>query len=103
MSLDDGIHRVVPELPRYGAPVTLLSMLHHLSGLPRYTALFALASIREGDLTTDDDALALIARQKPLNFPPGRQYLYSDTNYFLLALIVRRLTGESLRELARLR
>lgn len=103
LSLDDEIHRFVPELPAYGAPVTLRSMLHHSSGLPSYTDLFDLAGIPESDLTTDDDALALIARQRTLNFPPGSQYLYSDTNYFLLALVVRRVSGETLREFARRR
>jgi CubicO group peptidase (beta-lactamase class C family) len=103
LSLDDDIHKFIPELPVYGGPITLRSMLHHLSGLPSYTDLFDLAGVPEIDQTADEDALALIARQKKLNFPPGRQYLYSDTNYFLLALVVRRLTGESLREFARRR
>jgi hypothetical protein len=78
-------------------------MLHHLSGLRSYTDLFDLAGVPETDLTTDEDALALIARQKTLNFAPGRQYLYSDTNYFLLALVVRRLSGLTLHEFARTR
>ncbi len=103
LSLDDEIHKFVPELPRYGAPVTVRSMLHHLSGLRSYTDLFDLAGVPEIDLTTDADALALIARQRTLNFAPGRQYLYSDTNYFLLALVVRRLAGVSLGEFARQR
>lgn len=103
LSLDDEIHKYIPELPVYGVPITLRTMLHHLSGLRSYTDLFDLASIPEIDETTDDDALTLIARQTTLNFSPGRQYLYSDTNYFLLAMVVRRLTGESLREFARRR
>ena len=103
LSLDDEIHRFIPELPAYGAPITLRTMLHHLSGLRSYTDLFDLAGVPEIDQTTDEDALALIVRQKTLNFPPGRQYLYSDTNYFLLSLVVRRVSGESLHEFARRR
>jgi CubicO group peptidase (beta-lactamase class C family) len=103
LSLDDEIHKFIPELPAYTAPVSVRSMLHHLSGLPSYTDLFDLAGVPEIDQTADDDALALVARLKTLNFPPGRQYLYSDTNYFLLALVVRRLSGETLREFARRR
>jgi CubicO group peptidase (beta-lactamase class C family) len=103
LSLDDDIRKFIPELPVYGAPITLRSMLHHLSGLRSYTDLFDLAGVPEIDQTTDEDALTLIARQKSLNFPTGRQYLYSDTNYFLLALVVRRVTGETLREFARRR
>jgi CubicO group peptidase (beta-lactamase class C family) len=103
LSLDDEIHKFLPELPPYGEPVTLRLMLHHLSGLPSYTDLFDLAGVPEIDRTTDEDALALIARQKKLNFAPGRQYLYSDTNYFLLALVVRRVSGEPLSAFARRR
>jgi CubicO group peptidase (beta-lactamase class C family) len=68
-----------------------------------YTDLFDLAGVPEIDQTTDEDALGLIVRQKTLNFPPGRQYLYSDTNYFLLSLVVRRSSGQSLSEFARRR
>jgi len=103
LSLDDDIHKFVPELPSYGAALTLRTLLHHLSGLPSYTDLFDLAGVPEIDQTTDDDALALLTRQRSLNFPPGRQYLYSDTNYFLLALVVRRVSGESLRSFAQRR
>src|SRR5450631_1216643 len=39
LSLDDDIHKFIPELPWYATPVTLRSMLHHLSGLRSYTDL----------------------------------------------------------------
>ena len=45
-------------------------------------------------MTTDEDALALIARQKTLNFTPGSEYLYSNTGFFLLSVIVKRVSGE---------
>ncbi|MGO9991842.1 MAG: serine hydrolase domain-containing protein [Steroidobacteraceae bacterium] len=100
LSLDDDIHKFIPELPSYEKVMTLRALLHHLSGLRSYTDLLDLAGVPEIDQTTDDDALALIARQTTLNFPPGRRYLYSDTNYFLLALVVRRVSGETLRSFA---
>ena len=103
LSLDDDIHKFIPELPAYQAPITVRNMLHHMSGLKSYTDLLDLAGVPEIDQTTDADALALIARQTTLNFAPGRQYLYSDTNYFLLALVVQRVSGASLREFARQR
>jgi CubicO group peptidase (beta-lactamase class C family) len=103
LSLDDDIHKFIPELPPYQAPITVRNMLHHMSGLKSYTDLLDLAGVPEIDQTTDADALALIARQTTLNFAPGRQYLYSDTNYFLLALVVQRVSGASLREFARRR
>ena len=52
LSLDDEIHKFIPELPSYGAPVTVRSMLHHLSGLRSYTDLFDLAGVPE--IRSDD-------------------------------------------------
>jgi hypothetical protein len=51
-------------------------------------------------VTTDDDALALIVRQKGLNFPPGSKFSYSNTGFFLLSVIARRVSGMTLREFA---
>ena len=35
-------------------------------------------------------------RQRELNFPPGSAFQYSNTNYFLLAVLVERVSGQSL-------
>jgi len=52
------------------------------------------------DGVTDDDLLGLMGRQKELNYKPGEEWRYSNTGYFLLGLIVKRVSGESLREFA---
>ncbi|RYF96332.1 MAG: class A beta-lactamase-related serine hydrolase, partial [Chitinophagaceae bacterium] len=39
--------------------------------------------------------VAIISKQSDLNFMPGSQYLYSNTNYILLALIIEKASGES--------
>ena len=49
------------------------------------------------------DYLCLLAGQKSLPFPPGSQYQYSSGDYFLLGLIVKRISGQSLAEFARKR
>ncbi|GBC83113.1 Penicillin-binding protein 4* [bacterium HR10] len=100
LSLDDDVRRFVPELPDYGRPITLRHLLHHTSGLRDYLTLMALAGIRFDGVTTEEDALRLIVRQKGLNFPPGEDYLYSNSGYFLLSVIVKRASGKSLREFA---
>ncbi len=50
------------------------------------------------DLITDDDVMSIVTRQKELNFKPGDRYMYSNTDYTLLALIVKRASGMSFRE-----
>jgi CubicO group peptidase (beta-lactamase class C family) len=100
ISLDDNIRKYLPEIPDYGNPITIRHMLHHTSGLRNYDDLFDLEGIPEADLTTDRDALELTARQKGVNFKPGEEFLYSDTNFFLMSQIVKRVTGQTLRQFA---
>ena len=100
LSLDDDVRKYIRELPDYGKVITIRHLVHHTSGLRDIYTLMSLAGIRMEDVLTDDEALALIARQKELNFDPGSDYLYSNSGYWLLGQIVERITGESLRVFA---
>ena len=100
LSVNDDVRKYVPELPDYGKKITILHLLNHTSGLRDYLALMELAGINTDSVTTDDDALALVARQKALNFEPGSEWLYSNTGFFLLSVIVKRASGKTLREFA---
>ena len=100
LALDDDIRRHLPEMPDYGTPVTVRHLIHHTSGLRDYLALMWMAGMRYEDVHPDEEIIALVARQKALNFEPGAEYLYSNSGYFLLAEIVKRATGRSLREFA---
>ncbi len=101
LSLEDDIRKYVPEIPDYGTTLTVRHLLHHTSGLRDYLTLWNLAGENIEDIHTPDDALQMIARQKSLNFEPGDEYLYSNSGYFLLSVIIERATGKSLREFAR--
>ncbi|KAK0349736.1 hypothetical protein LTR94_031897, partial [Friedmanniomyces endolithicus] len=46
----------------------------------------------------NENVLEIAARQKELNFTPGSHYLYSNTGYNLLAVIVQRASGQSLAD-----
>jgi CubicO group peptidase (beta-lactamase class C family) len=100
LMLDDDVRKYLPEMPDYGSKITLRHMLHHTSGLRNYDDLFDLEGIPEADLTTDRDAMDLTVRQKGVNFKPGEEFLYSDTNFFLMSAIVKRITGQTLRQFA---
>lgn len=101
LSLSDDVRKYVPELPSYGSTITIDHLMHHTSGLRDYNALLSLTGIDEKDLSNDAQALALIARQRGLNFPTGSRYEYSNTGYFLLSVIVQRVSGKSLAQFAR--
>ncbi|HEY3203571.1 MAG TPA: serine hydrolase domain-containing protein [Thermoanaerobaculia bacterium] len=100
LSLDDDIRKWLPELPDYGKAIKVRNLLHHTSGLRDYLELMGLQGVKDEDLTTEEDALAILSRQKSLNFPPGTEHLYSNSGYFLLSVIVKRASGMSLRDFA---
>lgn len=100
LSLDDEIQKLVPEVPRYAQPVTLRHLLHHTSGLRDYIDVLGWSGLGDETVTTDADALGAIHLQQRPNFPPGSEFLYSNTGYFLLSVVVERASGTSLRDFA---
>lgn len=100
LAVNDDVRKYLPELPDYGQKLSILQLLNHTSGMRDYLTLMELAGIPTDSVTTDTDALALIIRQKALNFAPGSDWLYSNTGFFLLSIIVERVSGKTLRDFA---
>ena len=98
VSIDDDIRKYIPEVPDFGETITVRHLLYHTSGLRDQWHLFALAGWRDSDVKTQSDVIDLVKRQKELNFKPGEEFLYCNTGYTLLAEIVERVSGQSLRE-----
>ena len=101
LRLDDDVRKYIPELPDYsrgGQKITILHLLNHTSGLRDYVSLFLLAGIHYDNVMTDDDALGIIVRQKGLNFSPGSEWEYTGSGYLLLSVIVKRVTGKTLKD-----
>src|SRR5688572_25432277 len=48
LSLNDPVHKYVPELPDYGTPITIRQMLNHTSGLREWSVLATIAGIKHG-------------------------------------------------------
>jgi CubicO group peptidase (beta-lactamase class C family) len=100
LSLDDEVRTHVPELPDFGRRITVRHLMHHTSGLRDQWTLQSYAGWREDDVITEADILQMASRQRGLNFDPGAEYLYSNTGFTLLAVIVKRVSGQSLGEFA---
>jgi CubicO group peptidase (beta-lactamase class C family) len=100
LSVDDDVRRYAPEMPVYDRPVTLRHLLHHTSGLRDYIELLALGGLRYASPSSPAEALALIARQRGLNHPPGEELIYNNSGYVLLAWIAERAAGAPLAALA---
>jgi CubicO group peptidase (beta-lactamase class C family) len=93
LDLDDPVSTHLGDYTGPGARGTIRQLLTHTSGIPNYTALPEAQDMLTWVPTQRDDILALFA-DKPLNFPPGTQFNYSNSGYYLLGLIVEAASGE---------
>lgn len=101
LALDDDVRKYIPELPDYGSRITIRNLLTHTSGLRDFFEMLILARGRfEENRITEADMFDIVTRQKKLNFRPGDEFLYSNTGYALLEVIVKRVAGKSLRDFA---
>jgi CubicO group peptidase (beta-lactamase class C family) len=92
----------VPELPDYGARLTIRHMLQHTSGLRDWGEVAGIAGWpRTSRVHTHAHVLDIASRQKALNFPSGTRYSYSNTGYNLAAVIVSRVSGKSFAEFSK--
>ena len=98
LSLDDDVRKYVPELPDLGHTVTIRHLVHHTSGIRDWVELLYFAGYDFDDVIGIRDVFALARDQRALNFPPGTEYMYSNTGYNLLAEIVARVDGRPFRE-----
>lgn len=100
LDLDDEIQEYLPDFPRYDAPLTIRHFIHHTSGVRDYLTLMRLKGRSYLDHIEMQEAYELIKNQKELNFSPGEQFLYSNSCYLMLAIIIEKASGMSLKKFA---
>nr|WP_246357211.1 serine hydrolase [Pyxidicoccus fallax] len=104
LSLDEDVRRFIPELPDHGAPITARHLMNHTSGLRDWGTVVAAAGWPRGTrIHTHAHVLDVVGRQKSLNFPPGSEFLYCNTGYNLLAILVERVSGQSFADFTKQR
>lgn len=102
LSLDDSLKKHLPEVPDFGRDITLRMLLDHTSGLRDIHGLFDLMG-RPTYTNPHENAevLEVVCRQRELNFPPGTEYVYSNTGYLLLTFVIARASGQPFAEFCR--
>lgn len=98
LSIEDDIRKYMPDLPDLGETVTIRHMLHHTSGLRSFHALLDLAGWRFDDSRDNEDLYRFMLKQRGLNFKPGSEFGYSNTNYMLMVNIIEKVTSEKFPE-----
>jgi CubicO group peptidase (beta-lactamase class C family) len=96
LSLEADIRQYLPQMyPQLKNPIPLKTLLNHSSGIRDFYDLLSISGKpwwrQEG--LDNEDALALLMKQKDLNFTPDTEHLYSNSNYTLLAEIVAKVSG----------
>lgn len=93
VKLDDPVSRWLPELPYPG--ITVRHLLNHTSGLPDYIALFS-EKWDPAQIAVNQDVLDMLAAHRPAPlFAPNDHWMYSNTGYVMLAILIERISGQA--------
>jgi CubicO group peptidase (beta-lactamase class C family) len=96
LRLEDDLRKHLPELHALGPPITIHNLLEMTSGIPDHPTLAALAGRTSAQLLDQDASIEIATRIRQLDFEPGTDWAYSNTNYLLLGIIVERSAGTPL-------
>ena len=95
VELDAPLSRYVPEYPaETGDRVTVHQLLTHTSGIKSYTSLPRFWKDLTRDAFKPLAFLSVFSAEKP-DFSPGERFLYNNSGYFLLGVIIEKVAGKS--------
>lgn len=92
LRIEDPVNEYLTDAPKSWAKITLVELLRHTSGIPEIQRdpQFRTWAIRPH---THAEEIAMF-RNRPLDFEPGSEFEYSNSNYLLLGAVIERVTGE---------
>jgi CubicO group peptidase (beta-lactamase class C family) len=99
LSLDDEITKYFPTYPLRGYHLTVRRLLDHTSGIKGYTEIPEFEKIMARSLPRD--SVVAMFSSKPFDFPPGDAMAYSNSAYFLLGLIIEKVSGQTYEQYVR--
>ena len=100
LSLDDELTTFLPDYPTNDNTVTVRHLLNHTSGIKSYTGLGPTWQEKMPLALSHEELIALFA-DEPFDFAPGQQYRYNNSGYYLLGVIIEKVTDQSYAEVLR--
>ena len=93
LSLDDDLTDFLPDYPVQGHRVTVRHLLNHTSGIQTFTST---RGYRE-NMPLDRSHAEVLAwfQDQPFNFAPGEDYRYNNSGYYLLGMVIEKVSGQS--------
>ncbi len=100
LSIDDPCGSTCPSFPDFGTPILIRHFLNHTSGLRSQWPMLVAGrpAARFGGSHGGQRSSSSSAATRSLNFKPGEEYLYNNTAFTLLGVIVERVSGKSLNQ-----
>jgi D-alanyl-D-alanine carboxypeptidase len=93
LSLDDNITKYLPQVPTHGRTITIRELLNHTSGIPNYTDVpMGLGTVMREDIS--HDSLVALVKNDSLQFEPGSHFYYNNTGYFILGMLIEKISGK---------
>ena len=96
LRLQDPLADYLSSFPAWSEKTTLDHLMHHTSGIPTHEPLLQEKGFELTDRTTQAQAVDVLAAVRKLEFTPGSDWAYSNSNYVLLGEVVRRVSGQAL-------
>jgi CubicO group peptidase (beta-lactamase class C family) len=93
ISLDDPVTRHVPGYNTQGREITIRHLLTHTSGIKSYTEVKRVMVDEPEHEFTHQEMLDMV-QDEPLAFDPGTAMEYSNTGYYLLGMVIERVSGK---------
>jgi CubicO group peptidase (beta-lactamase class C family) len=93
LNVQDLVKKYMPDAPAAWDKITVFNLLTHTSGIPNFTSFQEYRS-KEPFPQTPEQIIALF-RDKPLDFPPGEKWNYSNSGYIVLGYLIEKIGGES--------
>ncbi|MEJ2881033.1 serine hydrolase [Pedobacter sp. GR22-6] len=94
LSLEDELTKFIPDYPAQGKKITIANLLSHTSGIKNYTGVPAFSeALKRKDLRPEE--IIALFKGEGLDFDPGSDQRYSNSNYILLGYIIEKLSGKS--------
>eukprot|EP01034_Spumella_vulgaris_P044516 gene44516-55381_t len=91
LDLDASVRLYVPELPALNGEPTLRQLMNHTGGYRCYLDIGFLADSMA--IKPLGQALAAQLRQREANFAPGEKFIYNNSGYHLLSIVIERIGG----------
>jgi CubicO group peptidase (beta-lactamase class C family) len=96
LSIDDPVSKHMSNAPAAWSDITIKHLLSHTSGIPSFTDFPNFREIQKN--TYKPEQLVALFIDKPLEFPSGEKWAYSNSGYVLLGHLIEKISGQTYAE-----